>query len=72
MRNSKQARVLEALTKGSRLTAKQIAFRYRTSNPRAIIGHLRDKLEGTGQSIALNEYTDTKGRVTRKYAITTA
>ena len=48
---------------GEKLTAKQIAARYNVANPYDVVHTLRSE----GYPIYLNQYTDSKGRVTNKY-----
>jgi predicted ArsR family transcriptional regulator len=62
---SKQDRVLEVLSTGEELTAKQIQSRFGVGNARATISALRMK----GVPIYANTRTDTKGRVKTKYRI---
>lgn len=62
---SKQDRVLEVLSTGEELTAKQIQSRFGVGNARATISALRMK----GVPIYANARTDTKGRVKTKYRI---
>jgi hypothetical protein len=64
---SQKDRVLDALMSGQELTAKQISARFGAGNPRAVIQNLRFE----GFPIYLNERTDSKGRVTRKYRMGT-
>lgn len=65
MTESKQSRVLEALRKGEKLTAKQIAARFGVKNPTATVSDLRY----AGFAIYANQHTDTKGRTTTKYQL---
>lgn len=63
--NTKIDRVYEALIlNGEKLTAKQIASRYNVANPYDTVYTLREE----GYPISLKEYTNSKGRVTQKYA----
>ena len=62
---SKMERVLEVLSTGQELTAKQIEARFGVGNARATISALRMK----GNSIYANTRTDTKGRAKTKYSI---
>ncbi len=62
---SKMERVLEVLTTGEELTAKQIQARFGVGNARATISALRMK----GNAIYANTRTDTKGRVKTKYRL---
>jgi predicted ArsR family transcriptional regulator len=64
---NKQQRLLEALTSGEKLTAKQIAARFKIANPTATISNLRY----SGYAIDTNQYTDSKGRITTKYELVT-
>jgi hypothetical protein len=62
--NTKTNRVFEALVlNGEELTAKQISSRYNAANPHDTIYQIRNQ----GYAIYLNERTDSKGRVTKKY-----
>lgn len=70
-KTTKQAKVLAVLQTGTELSPKQIAARYRTGNPRAIIGHLREKMVGTNFGIDLKARSDSKGRIVRKYSLAT-
>lgn len=63
-----QSKVLNALTSGQTLTAKQIKSRFGAGNPAAVIQALRF----SGFPIYLNSHKDTKGRVTQKYRLGTA
>lgn len=60
-----KSRVLDALSKGEELTAKQISSRYSVVSPRGVISDLRKD----GYAIYLNERTNSKGRTTRKYRL---
>lgn len=63
--NTKIDRVYEALIiNREKLTAKQISSRYNIANPYDTVYTLRME----GYPITLNEYTNSKGRVTQKYA----
>ena len=64
---TKTNQVLEAFQNGEELTAKQIAARYRSGNPREIVRTLRNK----GYAIYLNERVNFKGEVTSKYRLGT-
>jgi predicted ArsR family transcriptional regulator len=64
---TKQARLLNALKEGNRLTAKQIAARFGIANPTATVSALRF----SGYAIYANQHKDTKGRVTTKYRLGT-
>jgi len=63
-----QDKVLNALTEGQELTAKQIKTRFGACNPGAVIQALRF----SGYSIYLNTHKDTKGRITKKYRLGSA
>ena len=58
-------RVLEVLSTGEELTAKQIQARFGVGNARATISALRMK----GVPIYANTRTDSKGRVKTKYRV---
>ena len=62
---SKMERVLEVLSTGQELTAKQIEARFGVGNARATVSALRMK----GYPIYANEHKDTKGRVKTKYRL---
>jgi predicted ArsR family transcriptional regulator len=62
---TKQDRVLEVLSTGQELTAKQIQARFGVGNARATVSALRMK----GYPIYANEHKDTKGRVKTKYRL---
>ena len=62
---TKQDRVLEVLSTGQELTAKQIQARFGIGNARATVSALRMK----GYPIYANEHKDTKGRVKTKYRL---
>ena len=62
---SKMERVLEVLSTGQELTAKQIQARFGVGNARATVSALRMK----GYPIYANEHKDTKGRVKTKYRL---
>jgi|TARA_B100002019_G_scaffold272291_1_gene267387 predicted ArsR family transcriptional regulator len=64
---SKMDRVLEVLSTGEELTAKQIEARYGVGNARSTVSALRMK----GYPIYANTRTDTKGRVKTKYRLGT-
>lgn len=64
MSNTKIQRLIEALTNGEELTAKQIAARFRISNPTAAISDIR---LDHGYAVYTRRNVDTKGRVTTKY-----
>ena len=56
--------VLEAIVgRGEELTAAQIKSRYGIANPHDAIYQIRQM----GYAVYLNEHTDSKGRMTRKY-----
>ena len=61
------SRLLTALESGQRLTAKQIAARFSVANPHDVVYKLRNE----GYVINLNTYSDTKGRMTNKYRLST-
>lgn len=61
--NTGVEKVLNALSSGQALTAKQITARYGLANPRDAVYTLRNE----GYNIELVESTDTKNRTTRKY-----
>ena len=63
MKVTKQARVLEALTKGEELTAKQIAARFGVKNPTATISELRL----SGFAVYANKRTNKLGGTYTKY-----
>ena len=69
MKDTKQSKLLAALNAGREISPKQIMARYSTTNPSAMISHLRDKLKPTKFEIRLNEHVDTKGRVVNKYKL---
>jgi LEA14-like dessication related protein len=60
-------RVLKALESGQELTAKQIASRYKVSNPHNVIHNLRSQ----GYAIYLNDRTNSKGETSKKYRLGT-
>ena len=62
---TKQARVLEALKGGQKLTAKQISARFGVKNPTATVSDLRY----SGFAVYANQHKDSKGRVTTKYEL---
>jgi predicted ArsR family transcriptional regulator len=62
---TKQARVLEALKDGQKLTAKQISARFGVKNPTATVSDLRY----SGFAVYANKHKDSKGRVTTKYEL---
>ena len=62
---SKQDRVLDVLSTGQELTAKQIEARFGIGNARATVSALRMK----GFPIYANTRTDTKGRAKTKYRL---
>jgi len=62
---SKMERVLEVLSTGQELTAKQIQSRFGVGNARATVSALRMK----GYPIYANTRTDTKGRTKTKYRL---
>lgn len=64
---SKMERVLEVLSTGEELTAKQIEARYGVGNARSTVSALRMR----GYPIYANTRTDTKGRQKTKYRLGT-
>lgn len=65
---SKIASVLNALSRGEELTAKQIASRFRYASPnsaRKAVSNIRD----AGYDVDLVERVNSKGDVTRKYRL---
>lgn len=66
---SKRARVLVALSKGQKLTAKQIGSRFGIANPSATISDLRRR---DGQKVVVSRTTTKKGVTTSKYMLATA
>ena len=64
--DSKKFKLFQAFRKGESLTEAQISHRFGLKNPRATISDLRIN---HGVSVYANEHTDTKGRMTTKYAI---
>jgi hypothetical protein len=67
MKVTKQARVLEALTKGEELTAKQITARFGVKNPTATISELRL----SGFAVYANKRTNKLGGTYTKYRLGT-
>ena len=65
---SKRARVLVALTKGQKLTAKQISSRFGVANPSATISDLRRR---DGKKVVVTHNTTKKGTTTSKYMLST-
>ena len=65
MKVTKQSRVLEALTKGEELTAKQIAARFGVKNPTATISDLRL----SGFAVYANKRTNKLGGTYTKYRL---
>jgi hypothetical protein len=65
---TKSERLVEALQKGERLTAKQIKARFGIANPTATVSDLRLR---AGYAIYANPHKDTKGRLSTKYRIGT-
>lgn len=63
---SKRARVLVALTKGQKLSAKQITSRFGVANPSATISDLRRR---DGQKVVVTRTTAKNGTVTSKYML---
>lgn len=66
MKQTKIQRLISALENGEQLTAKQIGARFSIANPTATISDLRLR---HGYAVHARQNTDTKGRVTTKYAI---
>ena len=64
---SKSERVLEALMNGEELTAKQISYRFKVKNPRALVSSLRMQ----GYPVYLNSRTNGLGDTYQKYRIGT-
>ena len=64
---TKSERLVEALSKGEKLTAAQIKARFGIANPTATVSDLRY----SGFAIYGNQHTDTKGRVSTKYRLGT-
>ncbi len=62
----KRARVLTALVKGEKLTAKQITSRFKVANPSATISDLRRR---DGQKVVITRTTAKNGVVTSKYML---
>ena len=65
---SKRARVLVALTKGQKLSAKQITSRFGVANPSATISDLRRR---DGQKVVITHNTTKNGSVSSKYMLST-
>lgn len=65
---SKRARVLTALAKGQKLTAKQITSRFGVANPSATISDLRRR---DGQKVVIARTTAKNGVTTSKYMLST-
>lgn len=66
---SKRARVLVALNKGQKLTAKQISSRFGVANPSATISDLRRR---DGQHVVITHVATKKGKTTSKYMLAVA
>lgn len=64
---SQKDRVLSALMNGERLTTKQIAARFSTANPHAVISQLRFE----GFPIYKNQRTNSKGETRNFYRLGT-
>lgn len=64
--NQKQ-KVLNVLTEGRELTAKQLSSQFGIGSPTKVISELRRD----GHAIYLNRRVDTKGRETQKYRLGT-
>jgi len=64
---TKTERVLEALQNGEQLTAKQIAARFSSGNPREVVRSLRSK----GYAIYANQRTNSKGESKTFYRLGT-
>jgi hypothetical protein len=65
---SKRARVLIALAKGEKLTAKQITSRFKVANPSATISDLRRR---DSQNVVVTRTTAKNGVTTSKYMLLT-
>ena len=65
---SKRARVLTALAKGEKLTAKQITSRFKVANPSATISDLRRR---DSQNVVVTRTTAKNGVTTSKYMLLT-
>lgn len=63
--NSKATRLYTALYDGAKLTAKQIASRFRAGNPYELVRTLRNE----GCVIILETSTNSKRQVRRKYVM---
>lgn len=63
--NSKIDNLITAFKRRESLTAKQISARFRIANPTAAVNDIREK----GYAIYLNESTNSKGRVVRRYQL---
>jgi predicted transcriptional regulator len=57
--------VLEALSNGEELTARQISSRYGVRNPTAVITNLRQQ----GYAVYLNTHRNSKGETVSKYRL---
>lgn len=62
---TKQGRLLEALLRGQKLTAKQIAAKFGIANPTATVSDIR----GMGFSVTLDRATNKSGRTVSKYTL---
>lgn len=65
----KRARVLTALVKGEKLTAKQITSRFKVANPSATISDLRRR---DHQNVVITRVTTKNGTTTTKYMLSVA
>lgn len=65
----KRARVLTALVKGEKLTAKQITSRFKVANPSATISDLRRR---DNQNVVVTRVTTKNGTTTTKYMLSVA
>lgn len=62
---TKQQKVLNALTAGRVMTAKQIGAQFKVPNPSAVISDIRRN----GTKVVLTEHVDSRGRVSSKYSL---
>lgn len=60
---NQKTKVLNALSKGTEITAKQLASRFKIASPTKVISLLRQE----GYSIQLKQGVDSKGRTNSKY-----
>lgn len=58
-------KLLQALSSGRALTARQITAQYRIASPTKVVSRLR----AFGWNIVLRRNVDTKGRPTNKYSL---